>query len=32
MRRRLFFALLVFAALLLAVGGWAVEALPMHRT
>jgi hypothetical protein len=32
MRRRLLFALLVVAVLLLAVGGWAVEAIPIHRT
>jgi len=31
MRRRLFFALVVVAVLLLALGGWAVDAAPMHR-
>ena len=30
MRRRLFFALVVVAILLLALGGWAVDAAPMH--
>jgi hypothetical protein len=31
MRRRLLFALLVVAILLLAIGGWAVDATPIHR-
>jgi hypothetical protein len=32
MRRRLLFALVVVAILLLALGGWAVDAAPIHRT
>ena len=31
MRRRLLFALLVVAVLLLALGGWAVGVAPVHR-
>ena len=31
MKRRLLFALIVVAVLLLALGGWAVDAAPIHR-
>jgi hypothetical protein len=31
MRRRLLIALVVVAVVLLAIGGWAVDAAPIHR-